>query len=60
MPPDLDYTAIRGLSTEARQKLSAVRPVSVGQAARISGVSPADISLLLIYTEQMRRGRNGE
>jgi tRNA uridine 5-carboxymethylaminomethyl modification enzyme len=60
LPPDLDYAAVRSLSNEARQKLSAIRPVSVGQASRISGVSPADISLLLIYTEQLRRGRNGE
>ncbi len=46
---DIDYGAIRGLRLEAAQKLSAMRPSSVGQAARISGVSPADISVLLIY-----------
>jgi len=56
----LDYSAIKGLSTEAIQKLTAIRPVSIGQAARISGVSPADISLLLIFTEQMRRGKHAE
>jgi len=56
----LDYSAIKGLSTEAMQKLTAIRPVSIGQAARISGVSPADISLLLIFTEQMRRGQHAE
>ena len=56
----LDYASVHGLSTEARQKLAAIRPVSIGQASRISGVSPADISLLLIYVEQMRRGKNGK
>ena len=56
----LDYSAVKGLSTEARQKLSKIRPVSLGQAARISGVSPADISLLMIYVEQMRRGQHAE
>jgi len=56
----LDYASVHGLSTEARQKLAAIRPVSIGQASRISGVSPADISLLLIYVEQMRRGENGK
>lgn len=56
----LDYSAVKGLSTEARQKLSKIRPVSFGQAARISGVSPADISLLMIYVEQMRRGQHAE
>ena len=60
LPAELDYAVVRGLSTEARQKLTEIRPVSIGQAARISGVSPADISLLLIFTEQMRRRRNGE
>ena len=49
LPDDVDYGAIRGLRIEAAQKLAAMRPVSVGQAARISGVSPADISVLLIY-----------
>ena len=48
LPADIDYSAIRGLRTEAAQKLSALRPLSIGQASRISGVNPADISVLLI------------
>ncbi len=52
---DIDYQKINGLSLEARQKLNKYKPLSVGQASRISGVSPADISVLLIYLEQQRR-----
>jgi len=52
---DLDYFSIRGLSKEAQQKMSELKPASIGQASRISGVSPADISILLIHEEQRRR-----
>ena len=55
---DLDYDEVPSLRLEARQKLKAVRPVSVGQASRISGVSPADISVLLVWLEQ-KKGRKG-
>jgi tRNA uridine 5-carboxymethylaminomethyl modification enzyme len=56
IPADVDFHSIRGLATEARQKLSAVRPHTVGQASRVPGVTPADISILLVYLEQ-RKGR---
>lgn len=56
IPMDLDYNDISSLRLEARQKLIAYKPVSVGQASRISGVSPADISVLLVYLEHYNRG----
>ena len=55
IPPDIDYAAVRGLSNEAREKMEAVRPGSIGQASRISGVTPADVSVLLIYMEMVKR-----
>lgn len=55
LPEGLDYSKIKGLSKEAVDRLSAIRPVSVGQASRVSGVTPADISVLLIYLEQEKR-----
>ena len=54
LPTDIEYSKIKGLRLEARQKLDKIKPNSVGQASRISGVSPADISVLLIYLEQMK------
>ena len=56
LPQDIDYEQIKGLRLEARQKLNKIKPESVGQASRISGVSPADISVLLIFLEQNKRG----
>ena len=55
LPEEIDYTKINGLSLEARQKLNSTKPVSLGQASRISGVSPADISVLLVYLESRKR-----
>jgi len=60
LPDEIDYGEVKGLSNEARQKLNDIRPDSVGQASRISGVSPADINVLLIYLEQRRRARSGK
>ncbi|GMQ58601.1 tRNA uridine-5-carboxymethylaminomethyl(34) synthesis enzyme MnmG [Vallitalea sediminicola] len=58
LPEDLNYEDIKGLRIEAMQKLNSVKPRSIGQASRISGVSPADISVLLVYLEQLRRNYN--
>jgi tRNA uridine 5-carboxymethylaminomethyl modification enzyme len=55
IPEDMDYEEVPSLRLEARQKLEQYHPVSVGQASRISGVSPADISVLLVYMEQKKR-----
>ena len=55
IPDDLNYDNVPSLRLEARQKLKSFRPISVGQASRISGVSPADISVLLVYFEQYKK-----
>ena len=57
LPIDFDYTKLTGLAVEAREKLNDIRPLSVGQASRISGVTPADIGILMVYLEQLRRRR---
>ena len=58
LPPYMDYLSLDGISTEARQKMDKIRPLSLGQAARIPGVSPADISVLMVYVKQ-RKGKKG-
>jgi tRNA uridine 5-carboxymethylaminomethyl modification enzyme len=60
LPKEMNYNNIKGLSLEAQQKLSEIYPDNLGQASRISGVSPADISVLMVYIEQMRRSRRGD
>ncbi|WP_379137642.1 tRNA uridine-5-carboxymethylaminomethyl(34) synthesis enzyme MnmG [Paenibacillus sp. sgz500958] len=55
LPEDIDYSDVHGLAIEARQKLTKIRPLSIGQASRISGVTPADISILLVYLEHYNR-----
>ena len=56
LPLETDYSAIRGLRREAQEKLSKVRPASIGQASRISGVSPADISVLIVWLANAEKG----
>lgn len=61
LPENIDYEDIKGISLEARQKLNKFKPRSIGQASRISGVSPADISVLLVYLQQLKdEGKNNE
>ncbi|MDF2520301.1 MAG: mnmG, partial [Clostridia bacterium] len=60
IPKELDFHGVKGISTEAQQKLTAIKPDNLGQASRISGVSPADISVLMVYIEQLRRTRRSE
>ena len=57
LPDDINYEDVKGIRLEARQKLNKFKPYSIGQASRISGVSPADISVLLIYLEQYKKGK---
>ena len=60
LPEDINYNDVKGLRIEAIQKLEKIRPVSLGQASRISGVSPADISVLVIYLENQSKKKNKE
>ena len=60
IPEDFDYDDVGSLRLEARQKLKLYKPISIGQASRISGVSPADISVLLVYMEQMHYRKEHE
>ena len=59
LPDDLDYQAISSLRIEAREKLNRVRPRNLGQAGRISGVSPSDISVLMVYLKHRATGSSG-
>jgi tRNA uridine 5-carboxymethylaminomethyl modification enzyme len=60
LPEDIDYDEVYSLRLEAKQKLKEIKPISIGQASRISGVSPADISVLLVYLEQRRRNNQND
>ena len=60
LPPDMDYSHIQGLRLEAREKLAALRPENLGQAGRISGVSPADIAALMVYLHTRERPEGGK
>ncbi len=60
LPQDIDYNEIKGLALEARQKLNKQKPESIGQASRISGVSPSDISVLLVWLDMQKKGGNNE
>jgi len=57
IPERIEYNDVKGLRIEAIQKLDKIRPTNLGQASRISGVSPADISVLMIYLEQLKRSK---
>lgn len=59
LPPDLDYMTVHGLASEAKHNLARIKPLNIGQASRISGVTPADISILLIYLEQINKAVAG-
>ena len=52
IPNDIDYNNVRNIATEAKQKLSKIRPLTIGQASRISGVNPSDITMLLVYLKK--------
>ena len=60
IPSDIDYQNIYGLRLEAKEKLEKVRPKNIGQASRISGVSPADVTILIIYLEKQRQERGND
>ena len=60
MPKDMDYRAITGLRLEARQKLEEIHPLNLGQASRVSGVSPADVAVLMVYLKTARSRRGTE
>ena len=55
IPFDIDYSNIKNIASEARQKLEEVKPISIGQASRISGVNPADISILMVYLKKINK-----
>jgi tRNA uridine 5-carboxymethylaminomethyl modification enzyme len=55
IPPEIDFHAMRGMRTEARQKLDRFRPATVGSAARLAGVTPSDIAVLLVHVERLQR-----
>lgn len=60
VPPDFEYSAVPGLKAEAREKLSKIRPITIGQAARISGITPSDISILLVFLKKYQNTRMAE